>query len=293
LVALVSQTGEKLTEMLEGQGVSHKARHHFAADIRAVLGDVGDTALRDQLNKLADGLDESYPEPKQRKPGEEEEEKPKAKKEGEEPDELAQLEAELAGIDEAEKAVARKQKLANLGRQLKLLSGRVEGAAGRKLAAIADAIAEFVGGEEYPKPKAKRGEEDEYPKPKAKKQGEEEEGEPEPEDMTVYATHEDVSAGFEVLGSAIANLQQEVKKLAEGTKVDITEILRNTPRASLKSIAAKSVTKSQEAKLDGRSTLAKDGPEETEPVGEGLASGVPLIANLKALNRRYGQGRKS
>jgi hypothetical protein len=68
----------------------------------------------------------------------------------------------------------------------------------------------------------------------------------------------------------------EVKETIEQKAVK--EVVANTPLASLTALLAQSVIGNPEARVDGRSPLAKDHPKETRPMSGG--TGVPMLDRL-------------
>jgi hypothetical protein len=119
--------------------------------------------------------------------------------------------------------------------------------------------------------------------------GETKEGE---EEELVYVTYDDVKAGFEgfaeVLKTIVADVNEikaSLKTLAESDEAKIKEKVELTPKESFKSIGL-SVLGKKETRVDGRTNLAKDVPDEADPKPVG---GIPLIDNIKARNRDHGQ----
>lgn len=248
LVALVTETGESLTKELE-ENVEFKAKGKWSEQVRTLAGKVEDKSLAGQLETLAGKIEAAeseygYPEPAKGKEA------------------------------ESEKA---KATLADLGKQLALLAGKVGGDVGDKLAAIAK---DLQGAE-----KAEPGEEkkpEEYPKPKKEKEAEE------VVDTKEYVTRTEVADALMVLAEGFAALRNEVKELRKTDTEKIAEKVAETPKASLRA-TIQSVIGRRETQVDGRESLAKDAPQETK--GSTGATGIPLIDSLKELNRAKAPGK--
>lgn len=67
----------------------------------------------------------------------------------------------------------------------------------------------------------------------------------------------------------VETLFPRVKALEQSDEVKIAEKASETPRASLKAMIRESIVGAKEAQIDGRSSLAKDGPTETKAEGVG------------------------
>jgi len=144
--------------------------------------------------------------------------------------------------------------------------------------------------EEQPEPASGKEKESE-PKPEAEKS----ETVTEPEAEVKYMTKEEATAGFMALAEVIKEQRKDLMTIAEAVrelvKTDeqkIAEAVETTPKASIQEMI-KSVIGLEETRIDGRTRLAKDGPEETEPTATESETGISLIDNLKKLNREYGQ----
>lgn len=105
----------------------------------------------------------------------------------------------------------------------------------------------------------------------------------------VPLTFGDVKPAFEGFAEALTainvrldEVDASLKTLAESDDAKIKTKVELTPKESLKSIAD-SVIGKKETQVDGRTTLAKDGPKEAEPNVESR-TGISLIDNLKARN---------
>jgi len=88
-----------------------------------------------------------------------------------------------------------------------------------------------------------------------------------------YPTRQEVAEALEGMvhsfEEAIAGLTKEINSLKESEEARIAEKAANIPRASLAELISQRVIGSKEAQVDGRSELAKNGPEETK-AGRGL-----------------------
>ena len=111
-----------------------------------------------------------------------------------------------------------------------------------------------------------------------------------------YMTKEEAAAGFMVLAEvikeqrdAMVTLAKAVKELTKSDEQKIAEKAAATPKASIADMIG-SVIGLSETRIDGRTKLAKDGPEETEPITES-ETGITLIDGIKKANREYGQPR--
>lgn len=117
-----------------------------------------------------------------------------------------------------------------------------------------------------------------------------EEPAPEPP-VEAPVTRAEIEEAIGVIGGAVAGLAEQVKALrdAVGTEVkrEVKETLEETPRMSLKELAAKSVIGNPETKVDGRTSIVQ-GPKETDPqaLPEGRVFGIPLLDALKAAGQR-------
>ena len=83
-------------------------------------------------------------------------------------------------------------------------------------------------------------------------------------------------------------LAEAVKELTKSDEQKITEKTATTPKASLADMIG-SVIGLSETRIDGRTKLAKEGPEKTEPIATASETGISLIDELKKKNREYGQ----
>ena len=128
------------------------------------------------------------------------------------------------------------------------------------------------------------------PEPKA----EETEPETKSESEVEYMTKEEATAGFMALAEVIKEQRKDLMTIAEAitelVKTDeqkIAELAETTPKASVAEMI-KSVIGLEETRVDGRTKLAQ-GPKEATPTSAESETGIPLIDNIKKLNRTYGQ----
>ncbi|MCP4083139.1 MAG: hypothetical protein GY743_23200, partial [Planctomycetaceae bacterium] len=94
---------------------------------------------------------------------------------------------------------------------------------------------------------------------------------------------------LELIAKNLDVLAERVKSLEVDKEIIEKETLERTPGASLSDLY-KPVIGSPEAKVDGRSTLAKSGPEEAAPetpLSGGLAS---IIAHIAQRNSEIERG---
>ena len=108
-------------------------------------------------------------------------------------------------------------------------------------------------------------------------------------------TKEEATAGFMALAEVIKGQRKDlmtiveaIKELVKTDEQKIAELAETTPKASITEMI-KSVIGLEETRVDGRTRLAKEKPEEAEPTPAESETGITLIDNLKKLNREYGQ----
>jgi len=165
-----------------------------------------------------------------------------------------------------------------------------------KTAALVAAGVDYKEGEE-PEPEAATDEEttteEEAEEPAAEQEKADEE-EPEAPDPVAELRSElgeamkAIGEQLHALNERIDNLQVENKQVQEA----IEEVVGQTPKVSLKDLFMGSVIGKEEAKVDGRVSLAKDGPEETKPE-EGIgAFPVPILGQIKQRNMEFQMGVK-
>jgi len=75
---------------------------------------------------------------------------------------------------------------------------------------------------------------------------------------------EKVSAAVDELIDVIVPLAKQVKAMTETDEQKIVKSVSDTPASSLAAMIQSSIIGAKETQVDGRTTLAKDGPEETE-----------------------------
>jgi hypothetical protein len=107
-----------------------------------------------------------------------------------------------------------------------------------------------------------------------------------------YVTREEVKEGFGALASVLReimgkqdSIETSIKSLERTDDEKFEEKVELTPKASLKD-HVESVIGKDETKVDGRSTLAKDGPEEKEAAVESR-TGIPLLDNIQNRNEDH------
>lgn len=89
-----------------------------------------------------------------------------------------------------------------------------------------------------------------------------------------------------VLNERFEQLETDVKGLKQTDEVKLAEKARYTPAASLSAMAEsleKSVIGNEEARVDGRTTLGKSGPEEVKPTVE-PRTGIPWVDDMISRN---------
>lgn len=114
-----------------------------------------------------------------------------------------------------------------------------------------------------------------------------------PEPTSEYVTRteveelaETIAAGQKALTDAVKALSKSIAAVKRDDEAKIKETLANTPAASLAS-HFRSVIGQEPAKLDGRTSLAKGGPEEANPQAQ--QKGIPFINNIMAGQRGSGR----
>lgn len=102
-----------------------------------------------------------------------------------------------------------------------------------------------------------------------------------------YATRQEVADVFagalkpltdtlNALQTVMAGLQAEVKALKESDESKVVAKAAATPRASLSDLIAQSIIGNPAAQIDGRSSLAKAGPKQTEDTTKSF-TGIPIL----------------
>lgn len=74
----------------------------------------------------------------------------------------------------------------------------------------------------------------------------------------------EIVTGTQTIGESVKSLTALVKELQADDRSKIAKAAADTPPASLSALIAKSVVGNDAAQVDGRTSLAKDGPKETE-----------------------------
>jgi len=104
--------------------------------------------------------------------------------------------------------------------------------------------------------------------------------------VPAYATREEVAAAIvetvQPIAEAVNVIVEGMKELRKSDEAKIAEVSADIPAASIGAIIAKqwSVIGTDTAKVDGRTSEAKDGPEETDPVKE--RTGIGFIDTMLA-----------
>lgn len=90
-----------------------------------------------------------------------------------------------------------------------------------------------------------------------------------------------IGQSHQVLTEALMSLTKKIEGLEKTDEEKIKETLEATPAASLSSLFASAIG-SDEARIDGRTVLAKDGPKETPPEALGETTGIRFLDKLTA-----------
>lgn len=88
---------------------------------------------------------------------------------------------------------------------------------------------------------------------------------------------EKVSAAVDELVEVVVPLAKQLKDMTDSEETKIAKAVQETPTSSIASIISGSIIGAKETQVDGRTTLAKDGPEEAET----KAGNGPSIAGVK------------
>lgn len=252
LVEMVEKLGVNQTKELEGQ-VDYKALD-VIKELKAVVKGIEDERLKKRLSDVIAKL-ESYP-------------KPKAKE-----DEGKTDESEKGGLT------------TYLANELQAVAKEVGGDAGKKILRIAEALNSYA----YPKPaNAEYG----YPKPGIKAEGEDppvQAGEKQVEPITREEVFTAMKSLVEMVRTEVAQAVKSATEEAVGPiasalkemqKTDAEKaasLVQNTPAASLDAML-KGMFGDETAKVDKRTSFAKQGPVETPPeTGKGSITGVPFV----------------
>ena len=268
------ETGEKLTSILEGQGVDHKARASLVDRITKTAEGIKNPAVAKRVSALAAKL-------------------AKILKAGH----LDMFGRLIDDEDEEDKKEWAADSIKALGEipdvvsELETLAGEAGGDAQTSLLKVAGALEDAS---ENPAPADEKSEDGDGDGDGEGEADGEPEGEPagEAEGEKVYATVEqldDVGGAIKVMATQIGTLTDTLQALVATDDERITEQLNETPLASLKALAADRVVgnKNSAARIRKNNKLAKGGPEETEPAEENpLGTGIPVLERLKQLNVR-------
>lgn len=123
-----------------------------------------------------------------------------------------------------------------------------------------------------------------------------------PEPAPDYATREEVAQAFgdhlspivqemQSLADQVQALTKQVSELRQEDEVKMAQMVEETPAASLTEMVGRAIG-SDAAKIDGRSSLAKAGPEEADDSTEGPMA-VPFLNQLLKQNQEYRTRRHS
>ena len=122
--------------------------------------------------------------------------------------------------------------------------------------------------------------------------------EPDPEPQPKYVTHEELEQvfgsyvkplvdNFGALREELAALGKELKELRASDEAKVQKAIRETPAASLVERIGSAIG-AQETAVDGRSSLAKSGPNEQPATAESGPTLVPWLNDL--ISRQHGGG---
>lgn len=106
------------------------------------------------------------------------------------------------------------------------------------------------------------------------------------EEAPAYATREEVAEAIvetvQPIAEAVTAIAEGMKELRKSDEAKIAEVSADIPAASIGAIIAKqwSVIGTDKAKVDGRTSEAKDGPDETDPIKE--RTGIGFIDTMLA-----------
>jgi len=82
-----------------------------------------------------------------------------------------------------------------------------------------------------------------------------------------------------LLSDIITIIKKDVEDLKATDETKIAQKAEDTPRASLSDLVKMSVIGDDETRIDGRTSLAKEGPKETEPAQNGPI-GIPFLDDM-------------
>jgi len=99
-----------------------------------------------------------------------------------------------------------------------------------------------------------------------------------------------VGEQFKTVNEAVGSLVKSLEAISEARKEadeEIEKAIEETPAASLRALFEKSVIGKEKARVDGRTSVAKDGPDETEPIAKAGKIGIPVLDAIKAANAAH------
>lgn len=103
---------------------------------------------------------------------------------------------------------------------------------------------------------------------------------------TLAGVIEPVAKTLQNLSERLASMEAVVKELQVSDEAKVAKQTEETPKASLADILSKMVIGHDEARVDGRKSLAKDGPQEAEDKDRvPQTTPVPMVNSLIASNR--------
>ena len=273
------ETGEKLTSLLEGQGVDHKARANLVDRISKAAEGIKNPAVSKKVNalaeKLATILKAGHLDMFGRLIEDEEEE-----------DKKEWAADSLKALGEIPDVVS----------ELETLAGKARGDARASLLKVAGVLEDTSANPTFADEKsdAEDGDGDEKGKTDGDGDGAPDgDGEGDKEYATVKQL-DDVGGAIKVMATQIGTLTDTLQALVATDDERITDQLNDTPLASLKALAADRVVGNSKsaARIRKGNKLAKDGPEETEPKDQTpLGTGIPVLERLKQLNQRESEKR--
>ena len=90
-----------------------------------------------------------------------------------------------------------------------------------------------------------------------------------------------ITQAVEPLQAEIAGLKEAQESLEAKQTKDVEDFMSLTPAQSLSDLISASVIGNPKTKIDGRSSEAKDGPEETDPEPNVKALGIPFVDAMR------------
>jgi hypothetical protein len=119
---------------------------------------------------------------------------------------------------------------------------------------------------------------------------EEEEKELEPAPDPVAELRDEMKDALVAVGEVLFEIKEEIagmKQSREEVDEKIEKAIEESPAASLRDMFQKSAIGAEEARVDGRTSEAKDGPEETDPNPKKEGFGIPVLEAIKQANLRH------